>query len=169
MQKSLKDFQSEEAIFIDASIFLHHAFDINNVSIEFLGRVETSNIKAYTSSLVIEEIFFKLIMQSASNYLEKVTVEGVKALLKNTALKEKVMRSVEEYRDYMNKLKALGLKVLDLSCDDMMTAIVKVKTYGLITADAAHLSVMERKGIPNMASGDHDFKDIDAITLWFPD
>ncbi|OFW52518.1 MAG: hypothetical protein A2163_08205 [Actinobacteria bacterium RBG_13_35_12] len=168
MQKSLKDFQSGEAVFIDASIFLHHAFDINNVSIEFLGRVETSNIKAYTSSLVIEEIFFKLIMQSASNYLEKVTVEGVKALLKNTAVKEKVMRPVEEYRDYFNKLKALGLKILDLTYEDMTAAVIKVKTYGLITADAAHLSVMERKGILHMVSGDSDFKNIDTITLWSP-
>lgn len=165
MKKSLKEFQSEEAIFIDASIFLHHAFDINNVSVEFLGRVETSNIKAYTSSLIIDEIFFKLIMQSASNYLDKVTVECVKAILKDATVKEKVMKPVEDYRDYLNKLKALGLKVLDLTHEDMMAAVTKVKTHGVITADVAHLSVMERKGILHMASGDSDFKNIDTITL----
>lgn len=84
MQKSLNGFQGKEAIFIDANIFLHHAFDSNTASIEFLRRVESSNIKAYTSSLVIEEVIFKLIVQSVSNFLNKVTLSRVKLLLKDS-------------------------------------------------------------------------------------
>jgi predicted nucleic acid-binding protein len=169
MQKNLKDFKGKETIFIDANIFLHHAFDINPASVEFLKKVETVNLRAYTSALVMEEITFKLIMQSASNFLDKVTLQNVKGLLKEKGKKEKVLAPVEEYRRYLDSLKDFGLKVLDLTDGDMTVAIQKAKTYGLITADAAHVAVMERKGIRHLASSDNDFKAVNDITLWSPD
>jgi len=61
------------------------------------------------------------------------------------------------------------LKVLDLTDEDMIAAIQKAKTYGLLTADAAHIAVMERKGIRHLASSDNDFKTVNNITLWSPD
>lgn len=169
MQKSLKDFKGKEAIFIDANIFLHHAFDVNPVSVEFLKKVESFDLKAYTSALVIEEVTFKLIMQSASNFLDKVTLQSVKALLKDTESREKVFRPVEEYRRYINSLKDFGLRILDLTDKDMTAVVQKAKTYGLLTADAAHLAVMERKRITHMASSDGDFEAVNNITLWSPD
>jgi predicted nucleic acid-binding protein len=169
MQKNLKEFKEKEAIFIDANIFLHHAFDMNPTSVEFLKAVESFNLKAYTSALVIEEITFKLIIQSASNFLDKVTLQNVKVLLKDTKNKEKVFKPVMEYRGYIDMLKDFGLTVLDLTDKDMALAIQKAKIYGLITADAAHIAVMERKGITHMASSDSDFRAVNNITLWSPD
>ena len=168
MRKNLKDFKGKEPIFIDANIFLHHAFDMNPTSIEFLKTVESFSLKAYTSALVIEEIMFKLIMQSASNFLNKLTLQNVKGLLKDTKTKEKVFTPVVEYREYIDMLKDFGLTVLDLTDKDMAAAILKAKTYGLITADAAHIAVMERKGITHMASGDSDFEAVNHVTLWSP-
>jgi predicted nucleic acid-binding protein len=169
MRKNLKDFKGKEAIFIDANIFLHHAFDTNPASVEFLKVVESSNLKAYTSALVIEEITFKLIMQSASNFLEKVTLNNVKILLKDAKTKEKVFKPIIEYRGYLDMLKDFGLVVLDLTDKDMAAAIPKAKAYGLVAADAAHLAVMERKDIVHMASSDSDFQAANHITLWSPD
>lgn len=169
MQKNLKDFKGKEAIFIDANIFLHHAFDINAASVEFLKNVESFNLKAYTSALVIEEVTFKLTMQSASNFLDRVTLQKVKVILKDTKNKEKVFKPILEYRGYIDTLKDFGLVVLDLTDKDMAAAIHKAKTYGLITADAAHIAVMKRKGITHMASSDSDFKAVNNITLWMPE
>jgi predicted nucleic acid-binding protein len=169
MRKNLKDFKGKEAIFIDANIFLHHAFDMNPVSVGFLKAVESSNLKAYTSALVIEEVTFKLIMQSASNFLEKVTLQNVKVLLKDTKTKEKVFKPIIEYRGYLDMLKDFGLAVLDLTDKDMAAAIQKAKGYGLMAADAAHLAVMERKDIVHLASSDSDFQVANYITLWSPD
>jgi len=81
--KKLIDLPKDSIVFIDTNIFLHHAFDINRFSIEFLKRVEKGTVKAHTSALVVEELFFKLLMQQASNFLEKVSVEKVKTLLKD--------------------------------------------------------------------------------------
>ncbi len=168
MRKNLKDFKAKEAMFVDANIFLHHAFDMNPISVEFLKAIESTNLKAYTSALVIEEITFKLIMQSASNFLEKLTLQNVKALLKDTKTKEKIFKPVIEYMGYLDMLKDFGLTVLDLTDKDMAAAIQKAKGYGLIAADAAHLAVMERKGIVHMASGDSDFQAVADLTLWSP-
>ncbi len=169
MLKSLRNFQGKEAIFIDANIFLHHAFDVNHASVEFLKKVESSDLKVYTSALVIEEITFMLMIQSASNFLEKVTLNSVKIYLKDDENREKVFKPVEEYREYINYLKDFGLTILDLTDRDMVVAIQKARTYGLITADAAHIAIMERKGITHIASSDSDFKAISSITLWSPD
>ena len=168
MRKNLKDFKGKEAIFIDANIFLHHAFDMNPISVEFLKAIESSNLKVYTSALVIEEITFKLIMQSASNFLEKLTLQNVKALLKDTKTKERIFKPVIEYRGYLDMLKDFGLMVLDLTDKDMAAAIQKAKVYGLIAADAAHLAVMQRKDIVHMASSDSDFQVVNDLTLWSP-
>lgn len=50
----------------------------------------------------------------------------------------------------------------------MIKAVQKAKTYGLITADAAHLAVMERKGIQHIATADNDFVSVPDITVWSP-
>ena len=169
MQRNLKDFSGKEPIFIDANIFLHHAFDLNSDSIEFLKKVETVNLKAFTSALVIEEITFKLTMQSASNFLSRVTLPKVKDLLKDKLKREKVIAPVEAYRSYINRLKDLGLKILDLTDEDMKRALQVSKEYGLVTADASHVAVMERTRIGSLATGDGDFRVLKEITVWSPE
>lgn len=169
MEKKLKEFKEKEAVFIDANIFLHHAFDVNPISVQFLKKVESSNIKAYTSALVIEEVMFKLIMQSASNFLDKLTLHDVKGLLRDSKYKEKLFKPVMEYRSYIDILKDFGLAILDVTDKDMAAGLRKAKEYGLVMADASHIAVMERKGITHMASSDGDFRSVENITLWSPD
>lgn len=169
IRKNLKDFGGKEPIFIDANIFLHHAFDLKSDSVEFLKKVETVNLKAFTSALVIEEITFKLLMQSASNFLPRVNLQKVKTLLRDKVKREEVIAPVEAYRSYINRLKDLGLKVLDLTDEDMKRALQISKTYGLVTADASHVAVMQRTGIRSLASDDSDFQVLKEITVWSPE
>lgn len=70
--------------------------------------------------------------------------------------------------NYIELLKESGLVIIDLKGNDMITALQKVKAYGLITADAAHLAIMERKGINQIATDDNDFSVVPDITIWSP-
>lgn len=149
-------------------IFLHHALDTNPVSVEFLNRIELSNIKAFTSALVLEEVSYKIVMQSASNYLERVTVQNVKKFLGNPKNRGKVLFPLIEYMDYIDKLQEAGLSVVDLKGADMKQAAHLSKENGLITADAAHLAVMSRKSISHIATEDSDFVAAPNITVWSP-
>ncbi len=168
MQKDLRDFEGSSPVFIDATIFLHHAFDTNPVSVEFLNRIELSSIKAYTSALVLEEVSYKIVMQSASNYLESVTVQHVKKFLDNPKNRGKVLSPLIEYMDYIDKLQEAGMNVIDLKGSDMKQAALHAKDNGLITADAAHLAVMLRKSIHHIATEDSDFVAVPNITVWSP-
>lgn len=168
MPRSLKDFHGEAAVFIDANIFLHHAFGSSNASMEFLKRVETENIRAYTSALVLEEVAFKLIMQSASNFVEKINLDKLKRFLTDAANREKALDPVKKYMGYIQMLRVMGLKIVDLTSADITASIEKAAAYGLITSDGAHLSVMERKGIKHIVSSDQDFGTLEDITLWSP-
>jgi predicted nucleic acid-binding protein len=169
MRKNLKDFGGKEPVFIDANIFLHHAFDLKSDSVEFLKKVETVNLKAFTSALVIEEITFKLLIQSASNFLPRVNLQKVKTLLQDKVKRKEVIAPVEAYRSYINRLKDFGLKVLDLTDEDMKRALQISKKYGLVTADASHVAVMQRTGIRSLASDDSDFQVVKEITVWSPE
>lgn len=168
MQKDLRDFDSSTPIFIDAVIFLHHAFDTNHLSIEFLKRIELSNIKAYTSALVLEEVSYKIMLQAASNYLEKVTVSNVKKLIQNPKNRTKVLSPLIAYMDYIDKLQEAGLNVIDLKGSDIKQAAHHAKNNGLITADAAHIAVMLRRNINHIATEDSDFELLSNITVWSP-
>lgn len=169
MLKNINDFSEKTPIFIDANIFLHHAFNSNNDSIEFLKKIESSSIKGYTSALVLEEVVYKLVMQSASNLLDPITLKGVKGLLKKADKRKSIFKPVAAYMEYIEMLTKLGLGVLELNGRDMVSALQKAQDYGLMTADAAHIAVMERKGIHHLASSDGDFKSVETITIWAPE
>jgi predicted nucleic acid-binding protein len=91
MLKKLNDFNERKLIFIDANIFLYHAFNFGDACVDFLQKVESGLIKAATSSLVLEEVFFKLLLQSASNFIEKVTVDKLKNALRNDTVKQQIL------------------------------------------------------------------------------
>lgn len=167
--KRLGDLPKNNTVFIDANIFLHHAFDTNETSIKFLKKVEIGTIKAYTSVLVLEEVFFKLLMQQASNFLKRVSMEKVKAFLKVERNREKIFGPIFQYLKYIETLQSLGLKVLEIRDKDLDMAIHLARKWGIITADAFHLAVMQRKGIVHLVSDDSDFERARDIKLWRPE
>jgi predicted nucleic acid-binding protein len=60
MQKKLKEFNEKDPIFIDANIFLHHAFDSNPISIQFL---KAALLKAKEYGLVMADASHIAVME----------------------------------------------------------------------------------------------------------
>jgi len=168
MQKSLEDFAGKEPIFVDANIFLFHAFDTNSVAIDFLKKVESQLLKAFTSSLVLEEVLFKLIVQSASNWLDRVTLSAVRGLLREGKKRKQILGPVLEYMSYVQFLRESGLGVIDLKGTDILKAIQTSAAYGLLSADAAHFAIMERNNLHHLATSDSDFQAIPNLIIWSP-
>jgi predicted nucleic acid-binding protein len=168
MPKILADFKGSHPIFLDANIFLFHAFDSNESAVDFLKKIEIEGYKAYTSSLVLEEVFFKLTLQSASNFIDHLNLQTVKIQLRDIKKRKRIMAPVLSYLKYIDHLQELGLIVLDLTVRDIRTALDISLEFGLVMADAAHLSVMQRAKISHLASADSDFNLVSSITLWSP-
>ena len=70
MIQNLADFVADVPIFVDANIFLFHVFDDEKhgkAATSFLTRIENEETEALTSSLVIDEVFFKILVQEAAH------------------------------------------------------------------------------------------------------
>jgi predicted nucleic acid-binding protein len=168
VSNNLKDFPDNNGIFIDANIFLHHAFGTNDVSIEFLKRVENIAVKAFTSVLVLEEVFFKLLLQQASNFIEKITVKKLKSYLQDDVKRSEIFTSLTQYQNFITILKGSGLRIIELRGTDLDIALHLAERWGIVTADAFHLAVMKRRRLTHLASDDTDFERVQEITLWRP-
>ena len=84
-----------------------HAFDDEEhgkAATSFLTRIENEEVEALTSSLVIDEVFFKILVQEAAAHLEKPTIWNIKKAMKEKTFVEKVYAPVLEYKAYLHWL-----------------------------------------------------------------
>jgi predicted nucleic acid-binding protein len=95
MVQDLVDFVADEPIFVDANIFLFHAFDDEEhgkAATSFLVRIEDEEINALTSSLVIDEVFLKILVQEAAAHLKRPTVWSIKQAIRRKPSSRRSMR-----------------------------------------------------------------------------
>lgn len=171
MVQDLADFVADEPIFVDANIFLFHAFnddEYGEAATSFLTKIENEKVKALTSSLVIDEVFFKILVQEAAAHLEKPTIWNIKKAMKEKLFVEKVYAPVLEYKAYLESLAFLGMKIVEVTGVHMLTAADIGAEFGLLITDASHVAVMRERGISHLTTADADLFDIEGITVWTP-
>jgi predicted nucleic acid-binding protein len=143
MSPSLASYDLDTPIFIDANIFLFHAFDddrFGGAATAFLTRVENQDVEAITSSLVIDEVFFKILVQEAAAHLPKPTIWNIKRAMRDAAFVKKIYAPVLEYKTYLEGLAFLGLNIVEVTGLQMLSAPNIGSEHGLLITDAAHLA-----------------------------
>jgi predicted nucleic acid-binding protein len=171
MVQDLVDFVADEPIFVDANIFLFHAFDDEKhgkAATSFLVRIENEEIEALTSSLVVDEVFFKILVQEAAAHLERPTIWNIKRAMKEKTFVEKVYAPVLEYKTYLESLAFLGMRIVEVTGAHMLAVADVGAEAGLLITDAAHVAVMRERGISHLATADTDLFNIKGITSWRP-
>jgi predicted nucleic acid-binding protein len=171
MVQDLADFVADEPIFVDANIFLFHAFDdeeYGEAATSFLARIENEEVEALTSSLVIDEVFFKILVQEAAAHLKRPTIWNIKRAMKEKTFIEKVYAPVLEYKTYLESLAFLGMRTVEVTSAHMLMAADIGTEIGLLIADAAHIAVMRERGISHLATADAELFNIKGITVWAP-
>lgn len=161
----LSEVPSSERIFIDTNIFLYSAFehpDFGDSCKEFLKRVEEGTILGFTSELVLNEVFHKLmIAEIAEN-------QGIEA--------RKVTGMVKKRPEVIGKLKVVwtemelmsSFKISLLNTPTFPEFVKLSREYMLMATDAAHLATMKSNGISSIASNDSDFRRVPWLKLWTP-
>jgi predicted nucleic acid-binding protein len=84
MVSKLDSFHLADPIFVDANIFLFHAFahpKHGDAASRFLERVELGEVDAVTSVLVENEVLYKILLQEAAEHLERCTIWNVRQAL----------------------------------------------------------------------------------------
>ncbi|MCZ7403081.1 MAG: PIN domain-containing protein [Candidatus Methanoperedens sp.] len=164
----LSSIPSGTSVFIDANIFLFEIFEDANFgdsSYDFIKKIESSEIKGYTSTLVLDEVLFKMILMEASNKFN-VSMKDVVRILKQepeklTAL-EKSWENIREIQNMDN------LTIFGVSPAIFKEAVEIALTCKLLPHDATHAAVAKEMNIRNIATNDDDFERMDFIKVWKP-
>jgi predicted nucleic acid-binding protein len=171
MIQNLADFVADVPIFVDDNIFLFHVFDDEKhgkAATCFLTGIENEETEALSSSLVVDEVFFKILVQEAAAHLKRPTIWNIKQAMKEKAFVEKVYAPVLEYKAYLESLAFLGMRIVEVTGAHLLTAADIGAEVGLLITDAAHVAVMRERGISHLATADADFFNIEGITVWTP-
>jgi len=170
---SLINYVGEDKIFVDANIFLFHAF--NNIEYGeectiFLRRIEKGEIIAVINPIIIDETLFKILMAEVSELMSKPSLWDLKKKLKEND-KEfigTIYKPVKEYKGYLTELTYGGLTVAELNWKIAVDSVAMGEKYGLLTSDAFHLATMKQNGIKHIATNDSDFDSVEFLTIWKP-
>jgi uncharacterized protein len=171
MSPNLASYTIDEPIFVDANIFLFHAFNddqYGGVATAFLTRIESQEILALTSSLVIDEVLFKILVQEAAAHLQKPTVWNIKRAMQDRTFLKAIYTPVLKYKAYLEGLRFLGLNIVEVSGTQMLAAPDIGSEEGLLITDAAHVAVMQDLNIRHLATDDADLAHIPGIVVWTP-
>lgn len=164
--KRLTSIPNARAIFIDANIFhlyLRGPKELSRESTKFLERLESGEIPGYTSTLVLDELMYKILLRKIE---EKHKQNPLTVIEKDFGEIAKNSYYAKEAIDLV--LGISGLNVLDVTREDVQHAPDLMESFSLLPRDAVHLSVMLNHNIMDIASSDSDFDRVKDLTRWTP-
>ncbi len=164
----LEDFISDEPIFVDANILLYDSLktpEFVESCESFLKRIERGEVEGITSVLVLNEIWFKLIVVAVVREHGIAPTKVARFIKRNPHILEAFNRE----RSIVNEIEGISnLEIVDISKDSISIAKKYSKKYLLLTNDALHLAVMKANNILNLASNDSDFERVEWLKLYKP-
>jgi predicted nucleic acid-binding protein len=162
----LSQLPSSERIFIDTNIFLYTVFGhpaYGKSCRDFLKRVEKNELIGFTSDLVFNEVFHKLMTAEIAE-AEGIEAHNVPMLIKR---EPKIIGEMRRVWEEMELLSSFGITLLNSTTYPEFVRLSR--KYMLTAADAAHIAIMQANGIASMASNDRDFKRVAWLNLWRPE
>ncbi len=169
---NLIDFGVDKLIFVDANIFVYHIDKLSKYSpncSEFLSKIEHQKIKAITSSLIIDEVIYALLLLKASEVLPRKRLKEIKKRLEaDTELIKDCYNFVKQVLDYIEILRLSGLAIQSVNFEIIREACSVGGQYGLYPRDAIHLLTCQTFGIHHIATADSHFQKIPFLNVWSP-
>jgi predicted nucleic acid-binding protein len=157
-------------VFIDANIFTYlltgHPTYGRSCQ-ELLEKVEQGTIEAFISPLVIDEVSYVLMVQTARRTGSPNDARSMKKVMLHAW--QDCLVPVNEFHDYLDVLISKGhLKVLSLDYSISKIALECASEYRLLPRDALHTACCKAFGIKEMATNDADFERVGFLNLWKP-
>jgi predicted nucleic acid-binding protein len=165
MVKKLDEIPPGTAVFIDANIFhlyLRGPRGIRDKCTRFLERVEKEEVRGFTSTLVLDELAYKLLLKRIEELYHRNPLEVIAG---NPAAVSEASDYVERGLEIVLGIRKLGVLAVERS---HVRGLVAFMRYSLLPRDALHLSVMSAVGCRDIASVDEDFDRFPEIVRWAP-
>lgn len=164
---SLSDIESGETVFIDANIFIYEFSghdDYGEPCLEFLERVEETDIVGVTSVGVLDEVVYKSMLIELSDTEDISISEASVELRDNPSKIEKLSTSVSNVEEIFD----MPILVLGVTGEVFEESLGNVQDYNLRPHDAVLVQLMDFYGIDVLATNDDDFSNIDWINVFQP-
>jgi len=162
----LSQLPSGERVFIDTNIFLYVVFEhsaYGKSCRDFLKRVEKNEVMGFTSDLVLNEVFHRLMTAEIAE-TDGIESHNVPMLIKR---EPKIIGELRRVWDEMELLSSFAITLLNSTTYPEFVRLSR--KYMLTAADAAHLAIMQANGIVSMASNDRDSTRVSWLNLWRPE
>ncbi len=133
----------------------------------FLEKVERGDLEAFISPLVIDEVSYVLMVQTARKTGGSQDARSIKRAMLNAW--QDCLVPVGEFHGYLDVLISKGhLKVVSLDYSISKIALECARDYRLLPRDALHTACCKAFGIKEMATNDGDFERVSFLNLWKP-
>lgn len=166
MAEHLGSIPTGTSAFIDANLFhfyLRGPREVRKGSAKFLERVEKGEISGYTSTLVLDELMYKILLRK----IEEKHKQNPLIIIEKDF--EEIGRNSSHVKEAIDLVLGIsGLNVLDVTKEDLEHAPDLMELFSLLPRDAVHLSVMVNHRIVDMVSSDNDFDRVKDLTRWTP-
>jgi predicted nucleic acid-binding protein len=126
----------------------------------FFGRVVRGAIEAFVGILVLDELFYRLLLARVKDATGRNPLEVLRADLPGA-----IVTHGDAIDTALRKLMALPhVHLISVETADFYRMLESIKAYGLLPRDALHVTVMQRVGLTVIASDDTDFDRVVTLT-----
>ena len=131
---------------------------------EFLNKVENGEVRGIVSVIVLNEIWYKLIIAEVSK-IKKIQPSQVPNFLKT---RRNIIKKLKKVDEGLNKIIKLGVGIEGVEKEDFEKARKLSKKFDLLTNDSLIVACMKRLKIRDIATNDVDFERVKGIKVWKP-
>lgn len=133
----------------------------------FLTKVEHGHLNAITSPLVLDEVAYRIIVETLKSKLNISSSANVlRKIDANPALMDHTKAELAAFIFILNNYK--GLKTVSIPSSVGKKSFKYIMEYNLLPRDAMHLAVIKHYKIDNVATNDDHFNTIPDLNVWKP-
>jgi len=158
----LSDIPAGATVFVDANVPLASILEEQRAGVAeaFLLRMESREIVAATSTVVLGEMFHRLLLAETCNLLRVPSHIAVRHLKQQPSL----FQQLRECWALVNEFLELPLTVFPVDQGVFVDALALSRKYQLLINDATHVALMAKQEIEFLATFDHDLERVDFVT-----
>jgi len=166
MARHLTGIPKGKAVFLDANIFhfyLRGPESLQKACISLLERIEGKEIAGYTSTLILDELIYKILLKKIEERYRKNPLSVLQKAPKEIGIHSPEVRKAVDI-----VLGIEGLTVLAVERHHVEEAIDHMQKYFILPRDAIHVSVAKSIGCNDLVSADSDFDRVVDLNRWTP-
>lgn len=162
------DIPAGTAVFVDANPLVYHFAPepvLGPACCELLDRIARGEIAGFTSSHVLSNVAHRLMT------IEAMTTFGwvLPGIARRLQQHPSEVQTLAAFRRAIEAVPSLGVQVVDVTLDHVLSAAQISQHHGLLSGDALVVAVMRSRGITHLASHDADFDRLTDLVRYSPD